>query len=151
MISISLCVKSASVRYGPCSRTTTRKPLVDSSFARTPPAAPEPTMTKSTSLEVLYIGWSTVISSPLPLPLLPNRDSPCRNSQKEAGTCARALAQSPSSQRRHDFRHNQDRLGNRRWCARGWFRRNSALQDARGIFAVGLWAARQTNGELRPA
>src|SRR5688500_1578698 len=46
---ISSCGKSFSFRQGPCSRTTTLKPAVDNSFATTPPAAPEPTITKSTS------------------------------------------------------------------------------------------------------
>src|SRR5512134_2434600 len=51
-----LCVKVAnsswsncfSVSRGPCSRTTTESPAVASSFAMMPPAAPDPTMTKST-------------------------------------------------------------------------------------------------------
>src|SRR6202040_1697452 len=33
---------------GPCSKTTTLKPACDNSLAITPPAAPDPTMTKST-------------------------------------------------------------------------------------------------------
>src|SRR5688500_11706019 len=37
-----------SVRRGPCSRTTTENPAVDSSFAMMPPAAPDPTIAKST-------------------------------------------------------------------------------------------------------
>src|SRR5687768_8178615 len=37
-----------SVSRGPCSRTTTENPAVDSSFAMMPPAAPEPMMAKST-------------------------------------------------------------------------------------------------------
>src|SRR4029078_2791911 len=36
------------VSRGPCSSTTTVNPAVDSSFARMPPAAPDPTITKST-------------------------------------------------------------------------------------------------------
>ena len=39
----------ASVSRGPCSSTTTVKPAVESSLAMMPPAAPEPTITKSTS------------------------------------------------------------------------------------------------------
>src|SRR5436190_19912912 len=52
---ISSCGNSRSSRHGPCSSTTTRNPAVDSSFATTPPAAPEPTTTKSTSSVGLYL------------------------------------------------------------------------------------------------
>src|SRR5262245_17773799 len=45
--------KSAVRRYGPCSSTTIRKPARDNSRAITPPAAPEPTITKSTSVCLL--------------------------------------------------------------------------------------------------
>src|SRR5262249_50943544 len=51
--------------YGPCSRTTTLKPLVDSSLARTPPAAPEPTMTKSTTSQSLYFVSSVMAAVPV--------------------------------------------------------------------------------------
>src|SRR5262245_4376615 len=44
----SSCSNCCSVSRGPCSRTTTVNPAVESSFARTPPAAPDPTITKST-------------------------------------------------------------------------------------------------------
>src|SRR5882757_10048326 len=44
----SSCSKSAEVKRGPCSKSTTLKPPWDSSRAMTPPAAPEPTTTKST-------------------------------------------------------------------------------------------------------
>src|SRR5262249_37033272 len=37
-----------SLSLGPCSRTTTVNPAVESSFARMPPAAPDPTIAKST-------------------------------------------------------------------------------------------------------
>src|SRR6185312_8582723 len=47
---ISSWRKSRSRRYGPCSNTTISKPACASSFATTPPAAPAPTMTKSTGL-----------------------------------------------------------------------------------------------------
>src|SRR5215472_1022296 len=58
----SSCTRSDGLRYGPCSRTTTRKPLVESSLANTPPAAPEPITTKSTSSEVAYLTWPVLIS-----------------------------------------------------------------------------------------
>src|SRR5215471_7984672 len=51
--------------YGPCSRTTTLKPFVESSFARMPPAAPEPTIAKSTTSDGWYLGWP----GPVPLPI----------------------------------------------------------------------------------
>src|SRR5690606_2353696 len=54
---ISSCVKSAAVRNGPCSRTTTSKPALESSFARMPPEDPEPTMTKSTGLALSKCTW----------------------------------------------------------------------------------------------
>ena len=47
----SSCSKSAGVRRAPCSSTTVLKPEVESSRASTPPAAPEPTTTKSTTVE----------------------------------------------------------------------------------------------------
>src|SRR5215831_18712296 len=53
-ILISSWTKSRSVRHGPCSSTTTRNPAVESSFATTPPAAPDPTMAKSTSSSGRY-------------------------------------------------------------------------------------------------
>src|SRR5262245_36486950 len=40
-----------SVSRGPCSSTTTENPAVDSSFAMMPPAAPDPTIAKSTVSE----------------------------------------------------------------------------------------------------
>jgi hypothetical protein len=45
----SSCSKSADVKRGPCSSTTTVKTACDSSRAMTPPAAPEPITTKSTT------------------------------------------------------------------------------------------------------
>src|SRR5438270_13302320 len=50
----SSCSNCDSVSRGPCSSTTTEKPAVDNSFARMPPAAPEPTITKSTMSVVRY-------------------------------------------------------------------------------------------------
>lgn len=41
-------------RRGPFSSTTTAKPATDSSLASTPPAAPEPTITKSTTADGGY-------------------------------------------------------------------------------------------------
>ena len=47
----SSCLNSETPRRGPCSSTTTLCPRVESSLASTPPAAPEPTITKSTVSE----------------------------------------------------------------------------------------------------
>src|SRR6185369_3265467 len=48
-------LKSFSVSHGPCSRTTTENPLRESSRAMTPPAAPDPMTTKSTSSDGAYV------------------------------------------------------------------------------------------------
>src|SRR5207248_10680524 len=89
-------------------------------------------MTKSTTSEVLYLGWSAVISSPLPSSLpslpLPIRDSPCRNSRTAAETCVRVPGQSLSTLSHQDCRRNQDRLTSPRWCAGGAFRRSFVLR-----------------------
>src|SRR5215472_19363242 len=113
-------------------------------------------MTKSTSSEVLYLGWSTVISSPLPsflpLLLLPNRDSPCRNSQTAAETCVRGPGQSLSTRRRFGCRDNQDRPGVPRWYAGGAFQKSFAHPGSSGTCAAArVHFARQKNAELRPA
>src|SRR5262249_47096461 len=53
-LSHSSFVYSCSLPYlphPPCSSTTTLKPFVESCFAMMPPAAPEPMITKSTSVE----------------------------------------------------------------------------------------------------
>src|SRR5215470_14583570 len=137
--------------YGPCSSTTTRNPLVESSFARIPPAAPEPTTTKSTSSEVLYLGWSTVICSPLISLLIPSQGSPCRNNRRVAETCVRVRGQSLSTPHRHDSRRNPDRSGSRRWCAGGRSQKNSVRLDARGTSAASLGAAHRKYAETHPA
>src|SRR5260221_3299148 len=80
-IFVSSWVKSFSRRYSPCSRTTTWKPLVESSFASTPPAAPEPTITKSTSSDGLYVTMGRLIFSPFRRRRVASRDSPCRRSR----------------------------------------------------------------------
>src|SRR5271157_4513133 len=102
--STSLCVKSASVRYGPCSKTTTRKPLVESSLASTPPAAPDPMITKSTSSDGLYVTLAWVICFPIPARLAATQDSLCRRTQRAAKNCARGRAQSLSSPHNLDCR-----------------------------------------------
>src|SRR6188474_796919 len=54
-----------SVNRGPCSRTTTENPAVESSFAMMPPAAPDPTMAKSTvSLGEKRARWASCTSCP---------------------------------------------------------------------------------------
>src|SRR5262245_47747632 len=55
-----------SVSRGPCSRTTTENPAVDSSFAMMPPAAPDPTIAKSTMSEGAKRARAGVCSTSLP-------------------------------------------------------------------------------------
>src|SRR6266853_4187387 len=109
----SSCSKSLGSRRGPCSSTTTRNPFEDSSFARTPPAAPDPTITKSTTSVVLYLAAAAITR-----PISYRRAVRHRSSRKAARTCQDSQTRYTSSPARDDSLDVWDCRENRGLCIR---------------------------------